>query len=250
MWTYKIAGTSLRCDESWLTNCEGLGELAEYFQKNTKTMIERFSRILFEPTWTLASSTRLCSKKATTALMIGSSVREFFPTCLAAANFFCFCDEECLISKAGDWPSKGLRCFRWRHHYQNVDGFVKHMKESFFTKSKNNDFAVWILKWVAFDCKRRMALFFSLNLTMRFTAACNSQFGWQKNDMKFLGRDITLKQKVLEVLKVKPLRVMPKGLSTTWPINSYQFLSHSWHRHISQRLCYGPLKQGRSCLRA
>ena len=42
------------------------------------------------------------NKKATTALMIGSSVREFLPTCLAAANFFSFCDEECLISKAGD----------------------------------------------------------------------------------------------------------------------------------------------------
>ena len=77
------------------------------------------------------------------------------------------------------------------------------------TRAKTNDFAVWILKWVAFDCKRRMALFFELCI---FTAACNSQFGCQKADMKFWGRDIT-------VLKVKPLRVMPKGLRTTWPLS-------------------------------
>ena len=41
MWTYRIAGTSLLRDESWLTNCEGLGELVEYFQKNTKTSSDR-----------------------------------------------------------------------------------------------------------------------------------------------------------------------------------------------------------------
>ena len=48
-----------------------------------------------------------------------------------------------------------------------------------------------------------------------FTAACNFQFGCQKADMKFLGRD----HFETEILKVKPLRVMPKGLRTTWPLS-------------------------------
>ena len=152
-------------------------------------------------------------KKVTTALMLESSVRAFFPSCLAAANFLSFCDEECLISKAGDWPSKGLTCFRWRHHYQNVDGFVKHMEEFSFHQVELQPLTLLFGYWSEWHLIARDGWHFSLNLTMHFHSSMyNSQFGCQKADMKFLGRDIT-------VLKVKPLRVMPKGLRTTWPLS-------------------------------
>ena len=134
----------------------------------------------FECKWTLAFSTRLCSKRLTTTLMLESSVRAFFPNCLAAAKFLSFCDEECPISKAGDWPSKGLTCMRirWRHHYQNVDGFVKHMEELSFHQVELQPMTLLFGYWSEWHLIARDGWHFSLNLTRLcvFTAACNSQF--------------------------------------------------------------------------
>ena len=81
------------------------------------------------------------------------------------------------------------------------------------SRATTNDFAVWILKWVAFDCKRRMALFFEFDYA----------FSQQHVILNLAGKKHevfgTRHHFKTEVLKVKPVRVMPKGLRTTWPLS-------------------------------